>query len=420
MPSLKKQLIERILLRSDVQFGAIGRFWGFAVVSAQRKSIVRELRDIGVTIHTLEDHVVILKSRYGQSIRTVGHPVFINLPFYGSWFQFDPEKRVWAHLYTYKREGGIGANTKNRSVLKCSNKRGDSYFVVFTSRDNKPSVMRVRKVAAYDIIGRMFESSQAYWIPFKDKGVAIIQRTYLKNIPDLIFNTLVRFKPDEGHIKDTLAFEIDDFELVKEVLSWIRTELVESSEVVKLPGDKDKLHGTPVVTIGELKKDDVFNSRLHSLLLMLKEMGGHTNEQQDHVVISGSKGSAKLYFVERKRSHTEGGTIYVALDVLSDPSKLSELLQMLQHKTGLNSSDMEKVVIQYWPLITPSDLEFLMDCVIKYYNSERAFVPSIINTTERTESLRRWLNEVKTGIAKADPQRVFIVEKALKQSGTPK
>lgn len=415
---LKKSIMERILSRSNIQFGLIDRDWGFVVDITQRGSIVQQLRDVGITIHTLENHVEILKSRYNKTIRKMGEPVYVSLPLLGSWFQFDPQKRIWTSLYTFKTafKNEIGANALNRSVLKCRNNQGDSYFMVITSNDNKPNVIRVRKKAAYDIIGTMFEPSQAFWIPSKNLSVAIIQRIYLKNIPDLIFNTLVRFKPVKDHIDGAFVFEIGDFELIKEILSWIKTELVESSEIVKMPGDIDKLRGTPIISLENLNRDDVFNIRLHSLLLMLEEIGGSINELSDHIVISGVKCTVNLYFIERERSFTDGGIVYVALKVLSDPSKILELLKMLKNKTGLYGLNIEKILVQAWPLLVLSDLEFVTDSIVKYYESEREFVPSIINTQKRYESLQRWLNEAKTGSIKTDLKKIIIIEKVLKQS----
>jgi hypothetical protein len=414
---LKRQLLERVLARNSVPTGPVGSFWGFSVLSTQRKAVIQQVKDIGITVHTLEDHVEMLSSRYGPGIRKLGPPVFVNLPMAGRWLEFNPKKREWKRLYTYKKGPIFGATTRAGSVMKCSGKHMDAYFVVFTSGQNLPQLQRVRKVAAWDIIGRMFEPSQAFWVAYEEKGIAVIQMTYLKNIPDTVFNTLVRFKPEEGHIKDVMVFELADFDYVARVLSWIKTELVKSTELLKLPGDTDKVHGTPVVSVGHLKSDEQSGHHLSALLEMLRDLGAEVQEYDEHILVSAGKGSVKLSFVERERSHTAGTDVYVALQVLTDPPKVLELLTMLQYKLGMRAADKEKVLFTNWPLHLPSDLSFIVASIVRCWEEDRDFVPSIVAGSGRAEVLKRWLHAVSEGTVRADPQSVYIVEKALWQYG---
>ncbi|MGH9998349.1 MAG: hypothetical protein ACRD90_00590, partial [Nitrosopumilaceae archaeon] len=90
--------IDRILNRLDARPKLINRRWTCILDKSNRKDFLDSLWGVGVTVHTLEDHVKVLVKLYKPEIRRLGELSEIELTKFESWQEFDPQTRTWQTL----------------------------------------------------------------------------------------------------------------------------------------------------------------------------------------------------------------------------------------------------------------------------------------------------------------------------------
>ncbi|MGH2612377.1 MAG: hypothetical protein ACRDFB_04945, partial [Rhabdochlamydiaceae bacterium] len=172
-------------------------------------------------------------------------------------------------------------------------------------------------------------------------------------------------------------------------LSCIKINLEISSEIVTIPSDNK--HGT-VILIEKITKE-----RLQVLFDIIKEMGGMIESKEDHLVISGKRGSVKLTFADDDKSLQDGNTIKVSVSALEDPSRFSEILSMIKKRLGLLDMPLESAISRHWPILTDSDLQYVVQSAISWYSSNPFLAVKIISEPNKFGKVKEWNAKIKEG-----------------------
>ncbi|MDE1764513.1 MAG: hypothetical protein KGH88_09795, partial [Thaumarchaeota archaeon] len=204
-----------------------------------------------------------------------------------------------------------------------------------------------------------------------------------------IFSFLNRLGTKDKRVPGTLIFENDDIDLVRTALSCIKINLEKSSETVIIPSN-DK-YGT-VILIEKITKE-----RLQVLLDIVQEMGGTIESKEDHIVISGKRGSVKLTFVDDDKSVQDGNAIKVSVSALEDPSRFSEILSMVKKRLGLLDMPLESAISKHWPILTDADLQYVVQSAISWYGSNPVLAVNIISENNKSGKVKEWHAKIKEG-----------------------
>jgi hypothetical protein len=247
----------------------------------------------------------------------------------------------------------------------------------------------MEKRAAYNIMATIAEPITVYWKTDGTNEHGFIENKQLTNIPDEIFNILRRLGTTDKRIPEMLIFDNDDFDLVKTVLWCIKINLIKSSETIAPLSDKGS--ETPIIIEG-LEKE-----RLQVLLDIIKEIGGKIEIEKDHFTISGKRGSVKLTFVENDKSVQDGIEIRISVSAFEDPSRFTEILHMIKKRLGLLDLPLESMVSQHWPIITDSDLQYVVQSAISWWTNNPILASNIISEKNKFSKVREWYSKIKEG-----------------------
>ncbi|MDE1767502.1 MAG: hypothetical protein KGI27_14700, partial [Thaumarchaeota archaeon] len=289
---------------------------------------------------------------YKPEIRKLGALDTVEISAMDTWEEFDPKTRTWVQVKISSKKEKSTAKVNLGNILKCTGIEGVIYYR--TNKDGSGSVALVpmEKRAAYNIMCTIAEPTVSCW-KSDDLGKHVfIELKELYNIPEEIFSFLNRLGTKDKRIPGTLIFENDDIDLVRTALSCIKINLEKSPETVIIPSN-DK-YGT-VILIEKITKE-----RLQVLLDIVQEMGGTIESKEDHIVISGKRGSVKLTFVDDDKSVQDGNAIKVSVSALEDPSRFSEILSMVKKRLGLLDMPLESAISKHWPILTDADLQYVI------------------------------------------------------------
>ena len=378
--------IDRILNRLDVRPKLINRRWTCILDKSNRKDFLDSLWGVGVTVHTLEDHVKVLVKLYKPEIRRLGELSEIELTKFESWQEFDPQSRTWQALDV--SGGKFLVKVKLGTVLKSTDLETEKYFRTITS-DGKPTLVPMEKRAAYNIIVTQYEPIKAYWQTDKKNQIGLIKTDYLENIPEEIFTTILRFKSDKK-MADFMSFEEEDFELIRLVLASAKIDLQRSSETIEV--DDEKKTETIKIPLDKIEKE-----RIDTLTTMITELGGKIEQDDYQLNITGKVDSVKLSFIQSEKSNQEGKMISVSLGALEDPHRITELLSMLRKRLGLLSMSIENLVCRHWPILKDSDLQYTVHSLIEYWKIDKNLALSVIHDQKKFDKVNEWNNNIKTG-----------------------
>ena len=381
--------LEKILNGLGVRSRLVERRWTCILDRSQRNDFLDSLWGIGVTVHTLEDHVKILTKLYKPDVRNLGPLTQIELPTSDSWKAFDPANHDWKELEIAKKQDKFVTKVKLGAVLKRTDPEGEIYFRTISS-GGVPSVVPVEKRAAYNMIVTQLEPSKAYWYVDKTNRVGFIKSKYLENLPEEISSTLTRLQYVEKPIGEFLSFDNDDFKLVKSIIALTKIELERSSEVISI--DVDEKKKTSSVLIDNVEKD-----RLTALSAMINELGGKIERDNEQLKITGKLGFVNLKFTQSEKSTQEGQQIAISLEALEDPQRVTELLSLIKKRLGLLGMSIENLVCRYWPVINEADLQYTVHSIIEYSKMDKNLALSVITDDKKFEKVNRWNSKIKEG-----------------------
>jgi hypothetical protein len=380
--------LDKILNRLEIRPRLIDRHWTCIIDSLKRKEFLDSLWGINVTVHTLDDHVKVLSKFYKPEVRRLGAPEQVELPTLESWEEFNPKSRNWDIVKVNKKNEKFITKVNLGNILKCTNFEGVNYFRTYLN-NGLPVLAPMEKRAAHNIIATIAEPITVYWKTDGTNEHGFIENKQLTNIPDEIFNILRRLGTTDKRIPEMLIFDNDDFYLVKTVLGCIKINLIKSSEIIASLSDKDS--DTPI-TIEGIEKE-----RLQVLLDIIREIGGKIEIEKHHFTISGKRGSVKLTFVENDKSVQDGIEIRISVSALEDPSRFTEILYMIKKRLGLLALPLESMVSQHWPVITDSDLQYVVQSAISWWTNNPVLASNIISKKNKFNKVKEWYSKIKEG-----------------------
>ncbi|MGI0011534.1 MAG: hypothetical protein ACREAE_09055 [Nitrosopumilaceae archaeon] len=378
--------IDRILNGLNARPKLVNRRWTCILDKSNRKNFLDSLWGVGVTVHTLEDHVKILSKLYKPEVRKLGELSEIELSPHESWEEFDPYARTWKALVVTGKK--FVAKVKLGTVLKSTDLETEKYFRTISS-DGKPMLIPMEKRAAYNIIVTQFESAKAFWQTDKKNQLGFIKTEYLENLPDEIFTTLLRLKSGEK-MTGFLCFDEEDYELVKTVLASAKIDLERSTETIDVVVDEKT--EPSIISLDKIEKE-----RIDAFTAMITDLGGKIEQDDDQINITGKVDSVKLSFIQRGKSNQEGKMISVSLSALEDPHRITELLAMLRKRLGLSPMSIENLVCRYWPILKDSDLQYTVQSLIEYWKIDKNLALSVIHDQKKFDKVNEWNNSIKTG-----------------------
>jgi len=389
--------IDRILNKINTRPKLINRRWTCILDKPNRKDFLDSLWGVGVTVHTLEDHVKVLVKLYKSEVRRLGELSEIEITHNESWQEFDPQTRTWQALDISGKN--FVAKVKLGTVLKSTDLETEKFFRTITS-DGKPILAPMEKRAAYNIIVTQLEPIKAYWQTDKKNQIGFIKTVYLENLPEEIISTLLRFK-SEKKIADYMSFDEEDYDLIRLVLASAKIDLQLSSEAIDL-GDEKK---TEKLT---MHLDKIEKERIDAFIAMITELGGKIQQDDDNLNITGKVDSVKLSFIQSEKSNQEGKMISVSYGALEDPHRITELLAMLRKRLGLFSMSIENLVCRHWPILKDSDLQYTVQSLIEYWKIDKNLALSVIHDEKKFNKVNEWNNNIKTGKIRSNLDTVTL------------
>jgi len=160
--------------------------------------------------------------------------------------------------------------------------------------------------------------------------------------------------------------------------------------------------------------EGIEKERLQVLLDTTKEMGGAIKTQKDHFNVSGKLGSVRLTFVENDKSIQDGTDIRIAVSALEDPSRLTEILYMIKKRLGLLDLPLENMITQHWPIITDSDLQYVLQSAISWWSTNPILASKIISENNKFGKVKEWHTKIKEGKIRSNLDTITL-GKIIKQ-----
>ena len=379
--------LDRLINTLQVMPRMVNRRWT-CTTGTTRKEFLDSLWGIGVSVHTLDDHLKVLTRLYKPEIRRLAEPELVDLPNHDSWEEFDPKTRAWIQVNVNNKNKKFTAKVRLGNILKCAGMEGTTYY---RNNKNDDSVILVpmEKRAAYNIMCTIAEPTVVHWKPDTMGKFAFVDVAELDNIPDEIFSFLQRLGKKDKRVANSLVFENEDLDLIRDALSCIKINLKKSPETVNVESS-DKSN-TPVTI------NNVVSERLQVVFDIVKEMGGTVSSQEDHIVISGKRGSVKIIFVDDDKSMQDGNMMQISISALDDSSRLSEVLSMIRKRLGLLDVSLDASLAQHWPILNDADLQYVVQTAISWYSSNPILAGKIISENNKLDKIKAWYTKIKEG-----------------------
>lgn len=378
--------LDRILTKLEIQARRADGRWTCAT-DTKRKEFLDSLWGIGVSVHTLEDHAKVLSRLYKPDVRALGVETPVELSVTESWEEFDPKSRNWIAIKVTKKEDKFTGLVHLGNVVKCSGVEGKRYFR--SNLDKKAAILvPMEKRAAYNIASTIAEQITILYKTDKTGEHVFIDTQQLGIIPDEISSFLERMGVKDKKNSEMLIFDIEDLETLKSTLGLIKINLERSSDVVTILEKKSDA----TVPIEQIEKE-----RLGVLSVIIKEMGGETSTEKNSLTISGKRGQVKVTFVEDEKSTQDGTAIKVSVSALSEPPRFAEILSMIKKRLGLLDLPLESTISVCWPIITDSDLQYVVQSAISWYGSNPVLACKIISEVDKFTKVKQWHSKIKEG-----------------------
>ncbi|MGB6463312.1 MAG: hypothetical protein WBF38_03695 [Nitrosotalea sp.] len=392
--------LDGILNKLQVMPRMVDRRWTCTMDISTRKEFLDSLWGIGVSVHTLDDHAKVLTRLYKPEIRKLGALDSIELSAMDTWEEFDPKTRTWIQVKVNNKNEKSTAKVNLGNILKCTGIEGASYYRINKDGNGSIALVPMEKRAAYNIMCTVAEPTISHWKSDDLEKHVFIELKELRNIPEEIFSFLSRLGSKDKRVPGTLVFENDDIELVRTALSCIKINLEKSSETVTIPSD-DK-SGTMILI------EKVSKERLQVLFDVIKEMEGMIEIKEDHVVISGKRGSVKLTFADDDKSAQDGNAIKISVSALEDPSRFSEILSMIKKRLGLLDVPLESTISRHWSILTDYDLQYVVQSAISWYGSNPFLAVKIISEHNKFGKVKEWHTKIKEGKVRSSLDTVTL------------
>jgi hypothetical protein len=353
-----------------------------------RKEFLDSLWGIGITVHTLDDHLKVLARLYKPEIRHLAEPESIELPSMDLWEEFDTKTRAWNQVKVVGKNKKFYAKIKLGNILKQSSIDDTSYYRTNRSGDST-DLIPMEKRAARNIMYTLAEPTIIHWRTDTLGKHVFIDQKELDDIPDEIFSFLQRLGKKDKRVANSIVFETQDLDLVRDALSCIKINLEKFSEAVNI--ESSSKSDMPIIING------IASERLQVMLGIVKEMGGIISPQEDHLTVSGKRGSVKVIFTNDDKSMQDGNVMHISISALEDPSRLIEVLSMIRKKLGLLEVYLESSLAQHWTILNDLDLQYVIQSAISWYSSNPILAGKIISENKKLDKIKAWYTKIKEG-----------------------
>ena len=398
--------LDRILNSLGQRPQLIDRRWTCIVDSDKRDDFLNSLWGIGVSVHTLEDHVKVLSKFYKPQVNRLGESTQIEISSLDSWEEFNPKSRSWDPLKVNKKNDKFFVKTNLGNVLRYSNSESETSYFRTNLSEGIPTLIQMERRAALNIICSISEPSSANW-KTDDAGLhGFIENKDLENIPEEISNILQRLGTRDKRIPEMLTFDINDFGLVKTTLEYIKINLVESTKKVSYVADAKSDMPIPI--------EKIQKERLDVFLHIVMEMGGIIDTQKDNLSITGKRGAIKVVFLDADKSSQDGTEIRISLSGLENPSRFAEIINLIKKRLGLLDLPLESMISQFWPIITDSDLQYIVQSATSWWSNNPTLAVKIIGDNDKFKKIKEWHSKIKEGKVRSSLDTITL-GKIIKQ-----
>lgn len=391
--------LDRLLTRLQVTPRMSERRWTCTLPSDLRKEFLDSLWGIGITVHTLDDHLRTLVSLYKPEVRPLGNTSAIKLPTPGLWEEFDPKGRNWKNMKVEIRDGEHFSEASLGNIVRCSGTEGTDYYRL--NKTEGPAVLvPLEKRAAYNLMCTLAEPSVVQWKPDKADQQGVVDLDDLAEIPDEILSFLHRLGKKDKKLPSSLVFESDDMELVSKSLKTIKITLEKSGVAADLSSSDGEGAKVPLDMIGK--------ERLQTVLDVIKEMGGTCEKHEDRLLITGKRGTATLTFMDGDKSSQDGNEISVSVSALDSPQRFSEVVSMIKKRAGLLDASLESLLAYHWPIVNDSDMQFVLQSAISWYSSNPVVAAKIISKDTKLPVIKEWHKKIREGKIRSNLDTVSL------------
>ncbi len=385
--------LDRILSKLELQSRLVDRRWT-CVTDSKRKEFLDSLWGIGASVHTLDDHAKVLSRLYKPETRALGKTVQVVLSDNETWEEFDPKSRKFVQLKTSKSIGTVHLG----NILKRSGIDGKTYYR--TNQDKSEIILvPMEERAAFNIASTMAEKMIIPWKSDNTGEHPFLNTSHLGNKPDELSSFFTRLGSRDKKRSGVITFDIEDFEILKSTLGYIKISFEDSPVETITPEKKSDLS----IPISRVEKD-----RLKVLIDIIQEMGGLVAHKNDSIVISGKRGAITVSLSDDDKSSQEGTAMTISVSALSEPVRLGEVLSAIKKRLGLSELPLESTISVRWPIITDSDLQYVVQSAISWYGSNPVLASKIISEKDKFEKVKQWHNKIKVGKARSNLDTVTL------------
>ncbi|MDE1852718.1 MAG: hypothetical protein KGI38_03100 [Thaumarchaeota archaeon] len=376
---------------TKAEFRKFGDMVGFYAPKDKLPHVLAMFKTVGFHVHTLEEHVDCLALRYSGQSEDFGELRFVQLPAGEGWQVYDPDSRDFVYLPTFQSSQGLGANVKEKSVLRCL-VGGVTFFFRFSGStpEGHQLIHRVDMWAANNLVVPFLRSLPAYWVHHPELGLGVVPSWQLAYLPNEVFDAMKRLNPLPKSMDGLYIFDENDSETVKRLLAYVRVELKPSLEAVQLPFQRDKLHGSPVMPLS-----DVPAGKLDAFVQALCGIAQATSDRDERSVrISSNRATMPIYFVYGEHGSGVDGKLYVAIPNITSPEKAAFMLQQLAPQLGsqVSDGDVRRRLACLWPTEEPGDAAFCLTVFIENFEKSD-FARAFLAGQKHADLVKDWYKE---------------------------
>jgi hypothetical protein len=119
-------------------------------------------------------------------------------------------------------------------------------------------------------------------------------------------------------------------------------------------------------------------------------------------------------FVDSDKSTQDGNLVKIAMSALEDPPRFAEILFMIKKRLGLLDLPLENMLSQHWPIISDSDLQYVIQTAISWWSHNPVLASKILGDGKKFSKVKEWNNKIKEGKIRSSLDTVTL-GKIIKQ-----
>ncbi|AJA92406.1 hypothetical protein T478_1399 [Candidatus Nitrosopelagicus brevis] len=361
------------------------RLAGFRVPLEIVDQTIDFLRKIDVTVHDLLTHVRNVFSGYTKETLSLGRHRFVKLPKGREHRFLDPKTRRW--IYIKNPENSIGVPLREHQIIKCENQGNDEYYYLGAEEE----LHLVDKRAAFNLASRTFTNRTVYWADHKMLGFGTIKLNSLGMIPDDIFNSLTRLRPNEVILYGMLYFKITYFELLKVFLKANKINLLKCEDFVTLPGDNGKASGSPLISLSDIESE-----KIQTISNLIEKLNGKITKTKTELKVTFENDSYSILFVDNDSSRAipvhEENKLYIPIALIENIREFEASAHKILYRAG-KKLDIKKTLAECVEISNDADLSFVTECLTENID-DIDFIKKLLSDPSKESYLRNWFEDL--------------------------